>query len=616
MANTPTLKVEIAFDDTPLTVSPTWTDVTDYVRDNSARISRGRPTELDTFTAGQCSFTLDNRDGRFSPLNASSPYVNKLLPGKQVRITATYSGTDYRIFRGFITGWPQRYSQGKKDAIVPIVAYDALSKLNETDLSDPVYDYITSLGTVLSFHRTLEGDLWRDAAGTRDARKQTGVIVPAESLGAGLTATGINATAGRMLMASTTAGIHDAFSYSFWIQTTGAGASSSVWMAVFSGYLVSGSGLVVGVDSAGLLRFQGVEGTPPNFPTARTLSRINDGAPHHVVIAVDAATFTLNIFVDGIDNTDTVNGYDTSASAAGQEQFIGSDTSGTHSSFTGILQDFVSFDDVALTQAQAQRIYEMGTATYIRTTGTALGEVLDSAGWPSGLRSIATNTIGDANAIWNESTNALSMAQTVASTEQGRFFVSGSGNITLLSRYSHQLDTTAITSQHTFSDDGSDSDYVDVGFNYDDTQVRNVITVSCIEGSASSTDATSVTTYGTQSASVSTALPYVALAQDMADGLVGWRKDPQVRSLPLSSVPQTDPAQWPSILALELGQRVTFEITPPGVGSQVATELILEQMDWDISNSLWELTVQGSPVPPSVAFYDVDSYDDGCVYGF
>ena len=153
---TPTLKVEIAFDSDPLTASPTWTDVTEYVRDNSVRISRGRPTELDTFAAGQCSFTLDNRDARFSPLNSSSTYNGKLLPGKQVRITGSYGGTDYRLFRGFITSWPQRYSAGKKDAIVPIVAYDALAKLNELDLSDPVRDYMESLGTLSNLWRSLD----------------------------------------------------------------------------------------------------------------------------------------------------------------------------------------------------------------------------------------------------------------------------------------------------------------------------------------------------------------------------------------------------------------------------------------------------------------------------
>ena len=614
---TPTLKVEIAFDDTPLTVSPTWTDVTAYVRDTpGVRISRGRPTELDTFTAGQCSFTLDNRDGRFSPLNASSPYVNKLLPGKQVRVTATYSATDYRIFRGFITGWPQRYSQGKKDAIVPIVAYDALARLNEIDLSDPVYDYMVSIGGLTRLMRNYAGSTWVDVVSSLDGRRQRGVVDAASSLGSGLAATGISLTSARLSLLEVIS-LNSNGSWSFWVQTSSAGSSSSVWMAVLCSRMSSATGgFVIGIDNAGLVRFQGYDYIPTNYSTAQSRNAVNDGQPHHIVVTHDYNT-AVKIWIDGVDNTNTDTGYTYfNPGYAVPEKYIGQDGNGYHIDFTGTLQDVASFDNVILSGAQVRRIYEMGTTSYSRSTATALGELLDSAGWPSALRSIATNTTGNCVPSWLEGDSAGSVAQTIAATEQGRFFVSGSGNITLLARYSHQLDTTGNTSQHTFSDDGADSDYVDVGFDYDDTRVRNAISVSGVGGSASSEDSTSITAYGLQSGSVSTYLATVDECKQMASGLVGWRKTPQVRSLPLASVPQTDPAQWPSILSLELGQRVTFEITPPGVGSQVATQLILEQMDWDISNSLWELTVVGSPVPPNVFILDSSLLDGSDVLGF
>jgi hypothetical protein len=611
---TPTLKVEIAFDDDPLTVSPTWTDVTAYVRDNpGVRISRGRPTELDTFTAGQCSFTLDNRDGEFSPLNSGSTYNGKLLPGKQVRVTATYSSTDYRLFRGFCVGWPQRYAQGKKDAIVPIVAYDALSKLNETTLPDRMLDYVLSIATPWRFLRSFDGNAWVDAVGSRPALRRFGSVTTTPTLGAGLESDALVMASGRMAMRPAATAANG--SWSFWISTTSAGASSTDWMAILSEFVDVGvAGFCIGIDSAGLVRYTSSDYFTP--ATARSLSAINDGNPHHVVVTHDSST-AIKIIIDGMDDTNTSTGYVYGAFGAGAcEEFIGQSGDNFHDDFTGSLQDVISWSGTIVSEAQALRIYQLGTQTYQQDTDTALGDVLDAADWPAGLRSFATNTYGQAIASWGTGANALSVAQQVATTEQGRFFVSGSGNITLLSRYSHQLDATANTSQHTFSDDGSDSDYMDVGFDYDDTQVRNDITVSSPAGTAQAEDATSITAYGRQSTSVSTFLATELLAQDMADGLVGWRKDPQLRSLPLSSVPQTDPAQWPSILALELGQRVTFEITPPGVGSQVATELILEQMDWDISIALWELTVQASPVPPTAFVLDVSELDSTDVLGF
>ncbi len=610
---TPTLKVEIAFDDDPLTVSPTWTDVTAYVRDSpGVQISRGRPTELDTFTPGRCSFTLDNNDGEFSPLNSGSSLAGKLLPGKQVRVTATYSSTDYRLFRGFITGWPQRYAEGKRDAIVPILAFDALSKLNEIEIMSLTDSAILDTGgDHYLMLRGLDGRRWRDVGVVnRPTFLMAGTAVETGTLIEGIDSTAVQFANARMsvgpntLMPGTVTG--DFYNISFVVSTTSAGSSSSIWMDIVSNYLdVTGNGSHIGIDSAGLLRVSfGLSGT---YSTAQSKQPINDGAPHYVT--VNQFFGDLVIYIDGQDATDYTTGYVDGGSDIGDfVRFIGSDPAGAHLRFTGTLQDLACNES-----AGDNRVY---LGTYRETTADVIGTALDLAGWPSALRSIATNTQGVCGSSWGSGSSALAACQQVAATEQGRFFASREGNITLLSRYSHQLDTTGNTSQHTFSDDGADSDYVDVGFDYDDTQVRNDITVSSPAGTGQAEDATSITAYGRQSASVSTFLATGPLAQDMADGLVGWRKDPQVRSLPLTSYPQTDPAQWPSVLALELGQRVTFEITPPGVGSQVATQLILEQMDWNITIAAWELTVQASPVPPSIAIFDVDSYDDGCVYGF
>jgi hypothetical protein len=622
---TPTLTVEIAFDDDPLTVSPTWTDVTAYVRDNpGVRISRGRPTELDTFTAGQCSFSLDNRDGEFSPLNSGSTYNGKLLPGKQVRVTATYSSTDYRLFRGFITGWPQRYAQGKKDAIVPIVAYDALSKLNELVMPDFMYDYMSrEIGTLVGVFRLTNGRDLIDAVTGDIMRLRFGDLAEAADLAPGLSGSvALDLNADTYWEAGS--GVADATSttnsYSFWIQTTAVGPSSTDFMTIVGHptYYAVDPRHIIGVDSSGLLRYEGDGlsfGTVGS--TARSSIAVNDGQVHHIAIVQDGTT-SITIYIDGEDRT-SATGRSADASGAGFTHLGGMPTTtvpAPNTNFDGVLQDIAVFSS-ALSAAEVNMIYKLGRGYYTESTADRLARTLSAVGWPTGLRDISTSTTGECFGFWSEGATALSTVQLIAATEQGRLFVAGDGDVTFKSRYSHQLDTTGNTSQHTFSDDGADSDYVDVGFDYDDREVHNDITVTGSFGAqGAATDATSIAGLGWQTLSITTLLASADLAQDMADGLLAWRKDPQVRSLPLTSVPQTDPAQWPSVLALDLGQRVTFEITPPGVGSQVATQLILEQMDWDITNALWELTVQASPVPPSVAIYDVDSYDDGCVYGF
>ena len=123
-----TLTVEIGFADNPLTASPTWTDVSAYVRRFATR--RGRSHELDQIRASTLRMTLDNSDGRFDPTYTSGAYYNNVHQMKQIRVRAAYSSTTYELFRGHITAWPQSWPQ-KKDATVKLVAVDGFRLLNQ-----------------------------------------------------------------------------------------------------------------------------------------------------------------------------------------------------------------------------------------------------------------------------------------------------------------------------------------------------------------------------------------------------------------------------------------------------------------------------------------------------
>ena len=57
-------------------------DVTDRLRSFSIR--RGRSRQLERFTAGGASLTLDNRDRALDPMNSSSPYYGSVVPRKRV----------------------------------------------------------------------------------------------------------------------------------------------------------------------------------------------------------------------------------------------------------------------------------------------------------------------------------------------------------------------------------------------------------------------------------------------------------------------------------------------------------------------------------------------------
>ena len=96
----------MAFPQTPLAVvvemqiGGTWTDVTQWVYTrNEITIERGRKDEGKQVDPGRCSFTLDNRDGRWSSRNPNSPYYGLIGRNTPVRVSVD-AGASYLATTG------------------------------------------------------------------------------------------------------------------------------------------------------------------------------------------------------------------------------------------------------------------------------------------------------------------------------------------------------------------------------------------------------------------------------------------------------------------------------------------------------------------------------------
>ncbi len=96
----PYLKVEIAFSTDPTSGSPTWTEITQYVLGFSCR--RGRQHDLARIEAGTLDARLDNRDRRFDPSYAASPYYPDVLPLRRIRIRASWNSVIYPVWQGYV----------------------------------------------------------------------------------------------------------------------------------------------------------------------------------------------------------------------------------------------------------------------------------------------------------------------------------------------------------------------------------------------------------------------------------------------------------------------------------------------------------------------------------
>jgi len=72
---------------------------------------RGRNISAEVFQTGNCSLRIIDQNGDFNPQNPASPYFTYLNPMRKLTITATYLGTTYPIFAGYITSYEHQHTQ-------------------------------------------------------------------------------------------------------------------------------------------------------------------------------------------------------------------------------------------------------------------------------------------------------------------------------------------------------------------------------------------------------------------------------------------------------------------------------------------------------------------------
>jgi hypothetical protein len=109
-------------------------DVSNQV--NNIQIDRGRNAQADQFQTGNLSLRIVDQNGDFNPQNASGPYYELLDPMRKVQITATYAGTTYPLFSGFITSYTTTTPLNADEvAYTTIAAVDAFRLAQNAQIS-------------------------------------------------------------------------------------------------------------------------------------------------------------------------------------------------------------------------------------------------------------------------------------------------------------------------------------------------------------------------------------------------------------------------------------------------------------------------------------------------
>lgn len=120
-----------------LLINGTWHDISTYVyQRDGVHLTGGKPNEGSTSNPAQLTFTVNNRDGRFTPNYASGAYYPYLTQNVQLRLTVAYSapgGQSYSGYRfwGQVSSWPPLSDSTGTDVYVQVTANGPVRQLGQ-----------------------------------------------------------------------------------------------------------------------------------------------------------------------------------------------------------------------------------------------------------------------------------------------------------------------------------------------------------------------------------------------------------------------------------------------------------------------------------------------------
>lgn len=608
------LTVEMAFGDPPLDESPTWTDVTAYVR--KVDINRGRSSEYSTYSPGTARIELDNRDRRFDPEHTSSPYVNDLVPMVQVRIKARYStGVDHYIFRGFVQGWPTTYNQSNTDAVSTVTAIDGGRILGNTLLpasafakevtdEDPfVYFPLQSIiyrddltGVSRGFvTESDDGQFWMYlAVDTGYARVSTQAYPIGQS---NAISTGIFSYVAQFIDfygqgtdIPDVTGLEFYFSgndedlngnYSFSVKfnsdITGEGQS------VFALFFYNGS---TGLWYVNQIRYENEAANAYANNGVQTQVSVIDGM-NHVVLTKDGSALVLYVNGSSVMTASIGTGAGSSYESTPFLKF----SSGTDTDRCPV--SHIAAHTSELSPTDVTRHYNAGLGYNPELSSARLGRVLDDAGWPTNWRNI---DVGDqqVNGYLPERLPAIRYIDQINVAEQGDIYVNRFGSVQSVDR----TRTNKSIPDAFFDPETGDLPFTAVNLDGNSTDtIRNYVLVSYANGEIIAQDASSITAYGTSSERIDARLiDNGTSAQVIADTRLARAKDPRTRITQLTVDVRADAAELVDAMAsLDIADDVVVAFTPTNVGDPVWRAVRVQGISHSITPDSWTSTLYLAP---------------------
>lgn len=588
----PTAIVEIAFNDGPYVVSPTWTDVTSYVR--SMETSRGVPDDWTLQADGSATVVLSNRERTFDPFNTSGPYYGKLLPRRQIRIRATSGGTTYDVFRGFIAGWPPEWTDAGYDSTVTLSCFDALQLLGSSSMpADWAMPYIQSLNPrhywemddpvrlyTSNFYLNDRGNTPSSVEVNTNEVYQGGQIslgLPSLSIGtefSGISQWGFSNSPNRA------PNVASSFTITMWA----VGTRTDLISPSFSGSAFGGQfGLGINMVTTGNGYGQASAFFDNGSNTREYTSTIeyNTSEPHHFAFTYDAATNTGVLYVDGFNVTGTISTNSGNTPPA-LESFL---------MWNGNFQQVCAFTSV-LTQAQIQEIVRLGEGQYPETTTARVSRIIGHTPYSMSLVSTPASPASDVLSLTSDAPTAVAELTKVSDSEYAPLFVNKAGTLTLYSQSQIRSQTRSIVSQADYGYAGIPIG-TDVQLQYDGDSMRNIANVEMSYGGVYiDENTTSVTTYGEAEQFVTTQVATYADAFQIGDIVTGWGGQVYPKISPVSVV-LSPSGSWGSTLGLELFDRISIAVAPKEYNI-ISYYYLVSRISHSVTPERWTTTLEGS----------------------
>lgn len=625
MTALPEVRCEIAFEADPTTATPTWTDVSQFLRLSAGvTCSRGRQYELDQVQPGECQFTLNNDDGRFTPGKLASPYYPYVIPGRRTRLTAIWAGVEYPLFSGSVdtwpSGWPTKFASRN---LVTIRATDRFEQLSRHKLRSYAEQATLDMDPIAFY--PLDEEAGADAAGdatgqnpslTRLRLAEAGLFTFGEDMGmfeeTGLSLEPSSSTkslaaaydAGDYLQGDLTIPVafNSDWAISLWLRSDQWAPLGTPVPVTIGPSLASKFELRLSSDGTGIANPLYDGGT---IGIGQVGPRLGNDIAHHLVVnsSVSGGNTTLTVYVDGVL---VGTGTDAAAPAASTATRImlgrGYFDAGQVGKFYRGKISQVAIWNRTLSAGEAAALHAAGRAGVpAELSGARAARITGFVGITGGTYDPGLSNLG-AQPLKGRSAQEVLLE--VAGTEAGVYYFDGSGP-----RFHDRGRRRNAVAR--FELDAALGQVGGLDFSADRQLLVNDIAYRGATGATGRvTNPISVGLFGTYGGTP-LELPLVSdfETSERAQGQVDTYGQPRPRTQSIEIDPLANPALFPVALGADLSQRFTTLNLPPNAPSP-AMDWLIERVEHSFSHESWKTNAQASP-------YDSTGYAqaDNPIYG-